>query len=355
MSRAAERPHRLGVSGVATDQLNRRRFLILLGGAALVSAPLWPLAGRAQQAGGTRRIGMLMGMAESDPLGRSYIGAFQQGLRELGWAEGRNLTIDVRWGAADPTRIGVLARELVGLRPDLLIGAQSSVGVAALSRETRTIPIVFIVASDPIGSGFVEGYAHPGGNVTGFTNFESSVASKWPQLLKEIAPATTRANILFNPETAVYADYFARPFLAAGPTLGLALGTAPVRDDSGIEAAIAALAKEPGGGLIVMPDPFTTSHRATIIALATRHRLPVIYPDRFYVAEGGLISYGVDFVDIYRRATVYADRILRGEKPADLPVQAPVKFQFVINLKVANALGLTIPQALLASADEVIE
>jgi putative ABC transport system substrate-binding protein len=354
MSRAAERPHRLGASGVATDQVNRRHVLIF-GGAAVMLAPLCPLAGRAQQAGGSRRIGMLMGMAESDPLGKSYLGAFQQGLRELGWAEGRNLGIEIRWGAADPTRFGVLAKELVGLRPDLLIGAQSSVGVAALLRETRTIPIVFIVASDPLGNGFVESYAHPGGNVTGFTNFESSVAGKWPQLLKEIAPATTRADILFSPETAIYADFYARPFLAAGPTLGLALDTAAVHDDAGVEAAIGRLANMPGGGLIVMPDNFTTSHRATIISLAARYRLPVIYPDRFFVADGGLISYGVDFVDIYRRATVYADRILRGEKPADLPVQAPVKFQFAINLKTAGALGLTVPQALLASADDVIE
>jgi putative ABC transport system substrate-binding protein len=333
----------------------RRQFLILAGGAALAPAALWPPAGRAQQAGGARRLGMLMGMSESDPLGKSYLAAFRQGLRELGWAEGRNLMIELRWGAADPARFGALAKELVALRPDLLVAAQSSVGVAALLKETRALPIVFIVASDPLGSGFIESFAHPGGNVTGFTNLEASVASKWPQILKEIAPGTDRAALLFNPETAVYADFFIRPFLAAGPALGLALDAAAVRDDAGIEATIAALARAPGGGLIVMPDPFTTSRRVTIVSAAARHRLPVIYPDRFYVAEGGLISYGVDFIDIYRRAASYADRILKGDRPADLPVQAPVKFEFAINLKTANALGLTVPPALLASADDVIE
>jgi putative ABC transport system substrate-binding protein len=335
--------------------MNRRQVLVFLGGATPTAASFWPLAGRAQQAAATRRIGMLMGMAESDPLGKSYLAAFRRGLRELGWIEGRNLGIEIRWGAADPSRFGGLAKELVALRPDLLIGAQSSLGVAALLQETRAIPIVFIIASDPIGSRFVESFAHPGGNVTGFTNLESSVASKWPQLLKEVAPSTTRADILFSPPTAVYADFYARPFVAAGPTLGLALGTAPVHDDAGIEAVMERLARMPDGGLIVMPDPFTTSHRATIISLAARYRLPVVYPDRLFVAAGGLISYGVDFTDIYRRATSYADRILKGEKPADLPVQAPVKFEFVVNLKAASALGLTIPQALLAAADDVIE
>jgi len=329
----------------------RRRELIMLLGATAVA---WPLAARAQQSDRMRRIGVLMGWAESDSIGQSGIKSIREGLRGLGWIEGRNISIDVRWGASEAARTDSSAKELVASHPDVLV-AGSTAGVAALLRETRTIPIVFVVVSDPIGSGFVETFAHPAGNVTGLTNVESSLAGKWPQLLKEIAPATTHAKIMFNPATATYADFFVRPFLASGPLLELALDTAPVRDDAEIESAVGALAREPGGGLVVMPDGFTTDHRAAIIALATRHKLPTIYPDRFYAVDGGLISYGVDLIDLFRRATLYVDRIMKGDKPADLPVQQPTKFEFVINLKTAQALSLTVPLALRARADEVIE
>jgi putative tryptophan/tyrosine transport system substrate-binding protein len=328
--------------------MRRREFIAGLGAVAA-----WPLAALGQLER-VRHIGVLMAYEESDPEAQTWMAAFRDGLRKLGWMEGRNILIDYRWIASNLDAIEQSAKEVVALQPDLILASGTPV-TASLLQQTRVIPIVFVTVADPIGMGFVESLAHPAGNITGFINLESSLGNKWPQLLKEIAPGITHANIMFNPTTAPYADFYARPFLASGPTLGLTLDTAPVRNDADIEAAVGALAREPGGGLVVMPDGFTTSHRATIISFATRHRLPAIYPDRFYAVDGGLMSYGVDFRDIYRRASQYVDRILKGDKPADLPVQQPTHFALVINLKAAKALGLAVPDKLLALADEVIE
>jgi putative tryptophan/tyrosine transport system substrate-binding protein len=333
---------RLGVG------MQRRKFITLVGG-TIAAWPRFALAQREPK----RRVAVLMGgMTSGNASAQAEAGALEDGLQERGWRQGGNLELIYRWPGAELDAVRAAASEIAALKPDLVVSRSTPATSAMMSAG---LPTIFLLVADPIRSGFVQNLAHPGGNVTGFTNLEASVAGKWTQLLKEIAPATTHADILFNPGTAVYADFFVHPFLASGPALGLTLGTAPVRDDAGVEAAVTAIARRQGGGLIVMPDGFTTSHRDTIVAAATRARLPAIYPDRFFAAGGGLISYGVDFLDIYRRASMYADRILKGEKPADLPVQAPVKFEFVINLKVAKALGLTVPQTLLVAADEVIE
>jgi putative ABC transport system substrate-binding protein len=333
------------------NHLRRREFIALLGGAAAA----WPHAARAQQPERMRRVGFLSSIAESDPEAQSMVAALHQALQESGWVDGRNLRIDRRWAAGNPGRIEALAKELVGLQPEVIVG-YSTPTVVALRKETDTIPIVFVQVSDPIGTGFIANLAHPGGNITGFSNFESSMGGKWVELLKETAPGVARVALMFNPETAPYVtSYYQGPFEAAAPSFGVQPSVNPVHNDLEVESAITALGREPGGGLVVMPDSFNIVHRERIIALAARHKLPVIYPYRFAVMEGGLMSYGVDQVDLFRRAAAYVDRILKGAKPADLPVQAPTKFEFVINLKTAKALGLTVPPTLLATADEVID
>jgi putative ABC transport system substrate-binding protein len=331
----------------------RRAFILALGGAAAASQPLWPLAAPAQQSERVRRIGVLVGFAEADAEARARIGLFQQTLEEFGWND--SVQIVYRWASGDMKRMQAHAAELVALKPDVIFGVTVST-VSALLRETRTIPIVFAQVSDPIGSKFVESIAHPGGNVTGFTNFEESMGSKWPELLKEIAPGVKRIAFLFNPETAARGGrFYLQPFEAAAASLAVQPIAAPAHDDAEIERAVAALAREPDRGLMVMPDAFTLVHRERIIAVAASHRIPAIYPFRFFTQGGGLMSYGIDPAEQYPRAAAYVDRILRGAKPADLPVQAPIKFELVINLRTAKALGLVVPPTLIARADEVIE
>jgi putative ABC transport system substrate-binding protein len=329
--------------------VRRREFIAALGVAAA-----WPLAARAQQPERMRRIGMLVGFAESDPMAQPRVSAFQQALQELGWRDGRNVQIDVRFGAANPDRMQTYAAELVNMAPDVILAMTTPI-TAALLRQTRTIPIVFVIVSDPVGSGFVESLARPGRNVTGFINLESSLVEKWVELLKEIAPRVTRAAMMFNPETAPYAGYYMRPFEAAARSLALEPIGAPVRDDADIERAITALARDAKGGLVILTDIYTTTRRGPINTLTARHRVPAVNSTTPITREGGLITYGVDSVDLFRRAAPYVDRILKGGKPADLPVQAPTKFEMVINLKTARALGLEVPPTLLARADEVIE
>jgi putative tryptophan/tyrosine transport system substrate-binding protein len=328
--------------------MRRREFMTVLGGAAIG----WPLAARAQGER-MRRIGVLMGIAESDPARQSFVTAFTEALQELGWSSGRNIRIEYRWGAGDAERIRDFARELVEMQLDLIVGHTTPV-VAALKAQTRTIPIVFTQVSDPVGSGFIDGFAKPGGSITGFTNLESSMSSKLVELLKEVAPTITRVAVMFNPDTAPdRGSYFLRPVEAAAPSLHVEVIPAPVHNDAEIEAAITTLA--PATGLIVMPDVFILAHREQILALADRHRLPAAYAYRLFAASGGLLSYGTDLADLFRRAAPYVDRILNGTKPAELPVQQPTKFELVINLRTAKALGLNVPLSLQAGADEVIE
>jgi putative ABC transport system substrate-binding protein len=333
--------------------MKRREFITLLAGTAATTSASWPLAARALRSGRTRRIGVLMGIAESDPTRPSFVSAFTQALQNLGWRDGSNIRIEYRWGDSD--RIRSFARELVELQPDLIVGHTTPV-VAALKQQTRTIPIVFIQVSDPVGSGFISGFADPGGNITGFTNLESSMSSKLMELLKEVAPGITRIALMFNPETApAGGSYFLRPVEAAAPALKVKIIPAPVHNASEIDTAITALAGEPGAGLIVMPDVFVLAHREQILVLAEQHRLPAAYAYRLFAASGGLMSYGTDLADLFRRAAPYVDRVLKGAKAGELPVQQPIKFELVINLKTAKALGLAIPDKLLALADEVIE
>src|SRR6266566_4322275 len=330
-------------------QLKRRDFITLLGGVAA-----WPLAARAQGGEGVRRIGVLIGVA-GDAETKAWVATFHKRLDELGWKIGSNLRIEERWTEGDPERNQAFAGELLAMKPDALF-AFSSVAVAALQQESRTVPIVFTAISDPVGSGFVESLARPGRNATGFTNFVPTMAAKWLEVLKEIAPQVRRAVLLFNPQTAPYvAEYYQRPFEAAAPAFGVQAIAAVVHETGEIEAAIADMAREPGGGLVVPPDNFSYVHRELIFALAARHRLPAVYPFRFMAREGGLVSYGVDLGETFPRAAEYIDRILKGTKPADLPVQAPTKFDLVINLKTAKAMGLDLPATVLARADEVIE
>jgi putative tryptophan/tyrosine transport system substrate-binding protein len=329
--------------------IGRRKFLALLGGAAP-----WPLAARAQQRESVRRIGVLIGVA-GDAETKGWVATFRKRLDELGWRVGGNLQIEERWTAGDPDRNRVFAAELLAIKPDAIF-AFSSVAVAALQQESRTVPIVFTAISDPVGSGFVESLARPGRNATGFTNFVPTMAAKWLEVLKEIAPQVKRAVLLFNPQTAPYvAEYYQRPFEAAAPSFGVRALAVLVHQTADIEAAIGDLAREPGGGLVVPPDNFSYVHRGLIFTLAVRHRVPAVYPFRFMAREGGLVSYGVDLGETFPRAAEYIDRILKGTRPADLPVQAPTNFELVINLKTAKALGLEIQPTLLARADEVIE
>jgi ABC-type uncharacterized transport system substrate-binding protein len=326
--------------------MRRREFITLLGGAAA-----WPLATHAQQPERMRRIGVMATLAETDPVGQAYMVAFREGLQALGWSEGHNLRLDIRRATPDPESS---AKELVALQPDLILTGNTPT-TAALQKQTRTIPILFVNVSDPIGSGFVASLSRPGGNITGFLTFEFSIGGKWLELLKEIAPRVNRVAFMFNPNTAPYAELFVKPFKAAAPSLGVAPIVAPVRGASEIESVIAVHAREPNGGFIVMPDTFLLARRAEVTALAARYRLPAVYPFRAFTEVGGLISYGNDNVNIYRRAATYADRILRGADPSELPLQLPVKFELVINRKTADALGLEVSASFYWRADEVIE
>src|SRR5262245_52030790 len=330
--------------------MRRRDFIKVVAG----TAASWPLTARAQT-DTVRRIGVLMGYPENDLEGPAFFAAFRQGLQKLGWMEGRNIRLDTRWASPNDAEARQrFAKELVALQPNLILSAVTPT-TAALLQHTRTIPIVFATVSDPVGSGFVASLAQPGGNVTGFQAMVGSLGSKWVELLKEIAPRVVRVAMLFNPAVAPYADSFLNPFKAAASSLAVEPIVAPVRDTSTLESAIASQARAPIGGLIVMPDTFTDVHRAEIISLAARFGLPAIYPRRPFTELGGLLSYGIDQLDWYRRAAGYVDRILKGEKPSELPVQAPVKFELVINLKTAKTLGLTISMALQQRADELIE
>jgi putative ABC transport system substrate-binding protein len=330
--------------------MRRREFIILLGGAAVA----WPLAARAQQADRMRRVGVLVSRIADDPEEQARLAAFVQGLQELGWTEGRNVRIDYRWAAGDADRSRTYAAELVALAPDVIVAAGSQ-SVAALEQTTRTVPIVFASVVDPVGAGYVTRLARPGGNATGFTAFEYSLSGKWLELLKEIAPNLTRIAILRDPALAAGIGQFAVIQAMAPPSFGVELSPIDVRDAGEIERDVAAFAGETKGGLIVTGSSGAAVHRELIIMLAARHRLPAVYPFRNYVTSGGLISYGPDPTDQFRRAAGYVDRILKGEKAADLPVQAPTKYGLVINLKTAQALGLTVPPLLLARADAVIE
>ena len=330
--------------------MRRREFITLVGGVASV----WPLVAWAQQDERMRRIGVLMAVPENDREYKAFLAAFREGLQKLGWVEGRNIRIDYRWGALDAETMQRFAKDLVALQPDLIV-SQSTPTTAAILQETRTIPIIFALVIDPVGSGFVASLPRPGGNVTGFIAMEGSLAGKWLELLKEIAPRLNRVAFLFNSVNAPYSEYFLNPFKTAAASFAMQAITAPVRDTSELESVVSAQAREPNGGLIVMPGGFLNVYRAEIISLAARYRLPAVYPFRFFTELGGLLSYGNDFLDNYRRAATYVDRILKGAKPSDLPVQAPVKFELVINLKTAKTLGLDVPFQLQQRADEVIE
>jgi len=330
--------------------IRRREFITLLGGAAVA----WPLAARAQQSERMRRIAILMGVSQSDPEGQARLKAFQRGLGEAGWVEGRNLHIEDRWGAGDPQRFRAYATELVLQRPEAIL-ANTPPAVSALRAETSTIPIVFTGVSSPVDAGFVESLARPGGNLTGFSTFDPMMASKWVELLREISPGLGRVAVMFNPQTTTARGTL---FLAVVETAARSISfeVMDVRDADEIEQKVATFARDhPAEGLIVGPDPFTTTHRTKIVALAARYKLPAVYPYRWFATAGGLISYGTEALDQFRRAGGYVDRILRGEKPGDLPVQQPTKFELVLNVKTAKALGIELSPKLLALADEVIE
>jgi putative ABC transport system substrate-binding protein len=329
--------------------VRRREFITLLGGAVAA----WPLAARAQQDGRMRRVGVLMHLAADDPEGQARIAAFTQGLQELRWTIGRNVRIDYRWAAGDAERGRKYAAELVALAPDVILAAGGAV-VAPLLQATRAVPIVFAQTPDPVGAGFVASLARPGGNATGFTIFEFGMGGKWLELLKEIAPRVTRAAVLRDAALAAGTGQLGA-IQSVAPSFGVELSPIDVRDAGEIERAVTAFARSPNDGLLVTGSALATVHRDLIVALAARHRLPAVYPARYFVTDGGLFSYGPDSMDPYRQVAGYVDRILKGEKPADLPVQTPTKYELVINLKTAKALGLTVPPTLLARADEVIE
>ena len=332
--------------------MKRREFITLLGGAAVA----WPLAARAQRTDQVRWVGVLMGYGEADPEAKALLSEFTQALSELGWIEGRNLRTDVRWAPGRTDLMHTFAKELVNLQPDVIL-ADSTPVTAALKRETSTIPIVFAAVADPVGSGFVASLPRPGGNITGFGSLETgSMASKWLELLTGIAPGIKRAVMMFNPETAPYIKSYVLPsFEAAARSLRVAPIAAPVHSDAEIEMVITELAREPGGGLLGMPDNFVEIHRALIISLAARNNVPAVYQTPVIARDGGLLSYGADFRDIFHRAARYVDSILHGAKPSELPVQLPTKYLMVVNLKTAIMLGLTVPPSILLSADEVIE
>jgi putative tryptophan/tyrosine transport system substrate-binding protein len=328
--------------------MNRRDVITVLGGVAAA----WPLAARAQQGERMWRIGVLQGVAADYPPAQPQNAAFLQGLQQLGWTDGRNVRIDIRWAAGNAADARKYAAELVALAPDVILAA--GVIVEPLLQATRTVPIVFVIVPDPVGSGLVDSLSRPGGNVTGFMMFEYSLSGKWLELLKEIAPSVTRAAVLWDPAIPAGIGQFA-VIQSVAPSVGVDVSPVNVRDAAEIERAVAAFAHSANGGLIVTASALTAVHRDLIIALAAQHKLPAVYIERYFVAAGGLISYGPNFADQYRRAAGYVDRILKGEKPADLPVQAPTKYELIINLKTAKALGLAVPQSILARADEVIE
>jgi putative tryptophan/tyrosine transport system substrate-binding protein len=328
--------------------MRRREFIVLLSGAVAL-----PPVARAQQPEPMRRIGVLIALPEDDPEAKSRVEALQTALQNLGWIAGRSIRIDYRWGTANPKQATANAKELIDLKPEVIV-VQSTPGVAALLRETRTIPIVFLGVADPMGSGFIESMPRPGGNITGFSNFDITMAGKWLELLKEISPAMRRSLVLVHPESTPDLAYL-RAAETAASSMALQLVPARLQESANIEIAIKGFAQDPSGGLVVLPDIFMTVHRRQIISLAAKYQLPAVYGFRLFVTEGGLISYGVNPLDEWRQAPSYVDRILHGEKPHDLPVQAPTKFELVINLKTAKVLGLTIPPSLLALADEVID
>jgi len=328
--------------------MQRRDFITIIGGAAAA----WPLKAHAQQPERMARIGVMLAFGASDPEAKPFVAALKKGLQDLGWIEGRNIEFDFRWPAADPDRIRAYATELVDTKPSVIL-VNSTTATAALQRETLTVPVVFVNIADPIRSGFAASLAAPGGNITGFTNFETTMGAKWLQLLRDVAPERTRAGLLFNPNT--HSGQYFHIIETTAPSLGMESFQLPVQDAAGIERAIASLGRDVNAGLIVLPDIFHFPHRDLIVALSAQHRLPAIYPFRLFVTAGGLISYGIDLADLYLRAASYLDRILKGSRPADLPIQQPTKFELVINLKTAKALGLTVPPTLLGRADEVIE
>jgi putative ABC transport system substrate-binding protein len=330
--------------------IGRRRLLAVLGGAAT-----WPLAARAQQGDRVRRIGVMHSGGENDPLTKSHVSAFTQALADLGWTDGRNVRIDLHYGSGDSNRIRAFAQELVGLQPDIIL-AGGDPATVAVQRETRTIPIVFAGVTDPVALRIVVRLDRPSGNITGFADYEATLGGKWLELLSEIAPGIKRAVIMFNPD-AVAASAYMPSFETAARSLKVELIIAPVHSDAEIETAIIALGREPGGGLVVPGDAFTAAHRAPILSAAARNDVPAVYSGWVsgWVRDGGLLSYGVDRVDLFRRAASYVDRILRGEKPGDLPVQLPTKFEMAVNLKAAKALGLAVPPSIRLRADEVIE
>ena len=328
--------------------MRRRDFITLIGAAAA-----WPLAARAQQADRVRRVGVLMNLTADDPEASTRVTALAQGLQQLGWTDGRNVRIDYRWGAADADHSRKYAAELVTLAPDVIL-ASGTPAVAALQQATRTVPIIFVNAVDPVGAGLVDSLAQPGGNATGFILFEYGISAKWLELLREIAPQLKRAAVLRQPDIASGIGQLA-VIQAAAPSFGVEVRPVGVRDAEEIERAVTAFARSPNGGLIVAASTLAGVHRKLIIALAARHRLPAVYSLRYYATDGGLISYGPNSIDPFRRAADYVDRILRGEKPANLPVQAPTRYELVINLKTAKAIGLEVPATVLARADEVIE
>ena len=327
--------------------MRRRQFISLLGAAAV-----WPLAARAQQPHQMRRIAVLMGADESDHEAQSFVAAFREELRKLGWTQGRNIEIDTRWAKADVELMKRSAKELVTLQTDFIL-TSSTPATAVMLQHTRTIPIIFLLVADPVGSGFVASLPRPGGNATGFTPIQGSLGGKWAELLKEIAPRVGRITLVFNPETATFIEGYLSSFKAAAASLGVEASVARIHDMHEVELLVSA--SDPNSGLVVIPDAFTVGHRAEITLLADRYRVPAISWSRSFAELGGLISYGPVLVDEYRRAASYADRILKGEKPSELPVQTPVKFELVINMKTAKVLGLTVPDKLRALADEVIE
>jgi putative tryptophan/tyrosine transport system substrate-binding protein len=329
--------------------MKRREFISLLGATAAL-----PLAARAQQGERMLRIGVLMNLAERDPEGQARIGALREGLAKLGWTEGRELQIEYRWFAGDPDRARAYAAELVKLKPEVIF-AGATPSVAALQRETRSVPIVFAQVADPVGAGFVASLARPGGNITGFASFEYAIAAKWLELLKQVAPRVTRVAVIYDPTNPETKEYLPVIEAAARSSFGVQVSISVVRNAAEIERAIEEFAREPSGGLLPLPSPLMAVHRDLIISLAVRHRLPNVFAYRYYPIGGGLASYGIDNIDLYRRAASYVDRVLKGEKPGDLPIQQATKFELVINLKTAKALGLDPPISLLARTDEVIE
>ena len=328
--------------------MRRRDFI-----AGIAGSTAWPLVARAQRPFQMRRMGILLGNAE-DREAQSWIAALREELGKLGWIEGRNIEIDIRWGSADLASMKRSAKELVALQPDCIL-TQSTPAAGAMLEQTRTIPIVFVLVADPVGSGYIASLPRPGGNATGFTPIVGSLGGKWVELLKEIAPRLTRVTLLYNPPTATYIQAYLNPFKAAAASVGVEAIVAPVNDMAEVQSQITTQAREPNSGIVVIPDTFTQRYLGEIAALAARYRLPAVYWSRSFAEIGGLISYGPFLVDEFRRAASYLDRILKGEKPSDLPVQAPVRFELVINLKTAKALALTIPPTLHALADELIE